>query len=426
MARQSLGGLAAKLFRVGCGFLFAVAAARLLGPRGYGVVAVAISMATVIATVALLGTNELAIREVANFSARKSWSELRRFARWSARTVITVSFVAGSLMAASSLLPGPYGSALLLGSFAVPLSALHHLLRGLIQGTGRVVASQLPMDVFRWIITLVLIACLIVGASTITSSTVILVVVIGLATSLVISGAMFIGYLRKLPAATRSADRPRWLLQSLPFLAVALFGMIGSEVGTLLLGWLSGPREAGLYQPIAKLAPLMLLANDAIEAALAPKIVHSSHDEDGHSLQRRMTRSALASTLATGAIVAAIVIASPYILRAFGPEFTQYRSLLVWIGAAQIVNAATGAAPLLLAMTGDMKRRIRAQATTTVVELGLAVALIPSWGAVGAVAALIGSILTWSLLHWWLALRATGIDTSVISALRSTRRKAVG
>jgi O-antigen/teichoic acid export membrane protein len=289
------------------------------------------------------------------------------------------------------------------------------------------VTAQIPTDVVRWIVTLLLIGLLFLGTWAVTPSIIMLVVVIALGTSLAVSAIMLRRYLSRLPrTGTEASDKPQWLAQSLPFLAIALFGILGTEVGTLLLGWLSGPREAGLYQPIAKLAPLMLLANEAIEAALAPKIVSSWEEKDRRSLQRRVSRSTFASTLATSAIVAAIVIASPYILRTFGPEFTRYQFLIVWIGAAQIVNAATGAAPLLLAMTGDMKRRIRAQATTMVVELGLAVALIPSFGAVGAVAALIGSILTWSLLHWWLALRATGIDTSVISALRSTRETAAG
>jgi O-antigen/teichoic acid export membrane protein len=168
----------------------------------------------------------------------------------------------------------------------------------------------------------------------------------------------------------------------------------------------------------------MMLANEAIESALAPKIVHSWEQNDRRTLQRRVGRSALASALATTAIVGAIVIASPYILRAFGPEFIKYQWLIVWIGIAQVVNAATGAAPLLLAMTGDMKRRIGAQAVTMVVQVGLGLALIPEFGAPGAVAALTAAILVWSLLHWWLAFRTTGIDTSFLAILSARRRTA--
>jgi O-antigen/teichoic acid export membrane protein len=425
MARQSGGTLLVRLVGLGCGFIYAVAVARLLGPAGYGIVAVAISTATVVATLALFGADQLAVREVASYSAREAWSAVRRFIIWSARTVAIASVTAALVMAAGWLLPGPYGRALLLGSAAVPLLALLLLMRGLIQGAGSVVAAQIPMDVVRWIVTLLLIGALFLGTWAVTPSIVILVVVIAMGTSLAVSAMMLGRYLIRLPrAGSEARDQPQWLAQSLPFLAIALFGILGTEIGTLLLGWLSGPREAGLYQPIAKLAPLMLLANEAIEAALAPKIVHSWEENDRQAIQRRVGRSALAAALATTATVAVIVIASPYILRAFGPEFIKYQWLIVWIGIAQLVNAATGAAPLLLAMTGAMKSRIAAQATTMAVQVGVGVALIPMLGAVGAVAALVAAILVWSLLHWWLALRATGIDTSMFGVF-SGRRRAV-
>ena len=338
---------------------------------------------------------------------------------------MTISLLAALLMIAFSLLPGPYERALLLGSAMVPLLALLQLVRGLTQGAEIVVSAQLP-----------------IRCSSLDNH----------------AGADRHTCPGRLPDETYnhhpcgggrlgdSARRVSRILRSIPayhsaddntgphgslayrnrfhFSPSPCLEFIGTEIGTLLLGWLSGPREAGLYQPIAKLAPLMMLANGAIETSLAPKVVHSWEEGDRQTLRRRMGRSALAAALATAAIVGAIVVAGPYILRAFGPEFTKYQRLIVWIGVAQVVNAATGAAPLLLAMTGDMKSRIGAQAATMVVQVGLGIALIPTLGATGAVAALVAAILVWSFLHWWLALRATGIDTSLLGAFSGRRSAA--
>jgi O-antigen/teichoic acid export membrane protein len=419
MARHSIGTLLVRLFGIGCGFLYAVAVARLLGPHGYGIVAVAASTATLIATVSVLGTSELAVRETAALSARKAWSELRNFVRWSQRTVLFVSIMAGLLMACASLVPGPYAEVFLLGSAAVPLLAMQQVLKGVIQGSGNVIVSQLPTEVVRWVITFPLLALLFFDRSVATPVVIILLLVTALAFGLATSALHLRRLLRMMPrGGDISGSSNKWFVQTLPFLAVALFGIVGTEIGTLLVGIMSGPREAGLYQPIAKLAPLMVVANSAIEAALAPRIVHSWEDNDKKSLQRRVSRSARTSAVATAVIVVIIVAASPYILGAFGPEFTRYQQLVVWVGLAQVVNAATGAAPLLLAMTGDMKRRIGAQAVTMIVQAGLGLALIPPFGAVGAVASLTVSILVWSFLHWWLALRTTGIDTSLFGGIR--------
>jgi O-antigen/teichoic acid export membrane protein len=422
MARHSGGTLAAKLCGLAGGFLFSIAAARLLGPNSYGVVAVAISMATVVATVALVGINGLAVRESALMKTRQAWPELRSFVRWSARVVAAASASVAILMAASAAIPGPYSKALLLGAFAVPLLAGLHLLRGIIQGSGAVVAAQLPMEAIRWIVTLAIMGLLLVDDSRIGAESVMVAVLVGLAAALLAAIGYAWRYLHGHGPVRWAEPRGRyWLVQSLPFLAIALFGIVGTEISTLLLGLLAGPNEAGLYQPIAKLAPLMLLANAAIEAALAPRIVQRWEISDKRGLQRLMGRSAVASTISTAIIAAAILLASPLILRAFGPEFTRYQRLLGWIATAQVINAATGSAALLLAMSGDNKRRIFAQAGTLAVQAGLGILLVPGMGAVGAVISLTSAIIIWSVLHWWIALRVTGIDTSLFGILHRAK-----
>jgi hypothetical protein len=50
--------------------------------------------------------------------------------------------------------------------------------------------------------------------------------------------------------------------------------------------------------------------------------------------------------------------------------------------------------------------------------------MVPTMGAVGAVASLVAAIIIWSVLHWWLALRVTGIDSSLMGVLRGAREVA--
>jgi O-antigen/teichoic acid export membrane protein len=137
-----------------------------------------------------------------------------------------------------------------------------------------------------------------------------------------------------------------------------------------------------------------------------------------------MTRATTAATFATAIVAGIILLASPYILRAFGTEFVQYQYLLVWVAVAQVINAASGSAPLLLAMSGDMKRRMRAEFLTLVTQIGLAALLIPTMGAPGAVVALVAATLMWAGSHWWLALRTTGIDTSAFGLVHSAKASA--
>ena len=421
MARSSGATLAARLFGMGSSFIFAVASARLLGPSGYGIVAVAISVMTVVATLSLLGIDGLAVRQTASLQTSRAWTELRRFVHWACMTVVGASLTAAVLVALLSPLAGDYSRALLFAAVIVPLMAGMLLLKSMMQGLGNVAMSQMPSEVVRWLVTLALIGALFIYGVR-TSEAVIAAVVAALLFALLVSIALFRRQMSSCPIGDGPSSQQRsWLKEAFPFLAIALFGIIGTELSTLLLGWLAGPREAGLFQPIAKAAPVMLLATYSIEAALAPRIVGMWHQQDSAGLQRLMRRSAIAATIATIAITGSILLAAPLIFLAFGREFTVNVDYLYWVGAAQMINAAFGSAPLLLAMVGDMATRLKAQAVTLIVQATLAIALIPSLGAAGAVISLTVAILTWSALHWWLALRKTGINTSAFSLRPSPR-----
>jgi O-antigen/teichoic acid export membrane protein len=421
MARQSTASLAAKLFGLGCAFLYAVAAARLLGPRGYGMVVIAISVASIADTFALLGIDGLAVRETAAVVTRRSWEMLRRFVKWSATTALFMSLAMAALVGAVSQFADPYAEVLLLAAFAVPLLAGLHLIKGITQGIGQVIAAQIPLEVVRWVATLLLFGLFIGGFMSVSPARIVGVNIAAFAIALVVAAGILWRYLRELPRATTALGvKQPWLRDALPFLSISIFGIVGTEITVVLLGSLAGPSEAGLYQPVAKLSPLMMLASEAIDMALAPRIVRMWEQGSTEELRRLIRRSAIAATLATTAIAAAILIGSPFILGAFGHEFLKYRAFLYWIAAAQVLNAATGASPLLLAMTGDMKRKVRAQAVSFAVQVGLAVALVPLFGARGAVVSLVVAIATWALIHWWFALRATSIDTSVLAVFRAS------
>ena len=319
-------------------------------------------------------------------------------------------------MASSSFLASGFGNALLLSSIAVPLLAALLLSRAMLQGLGRVVAAQIPYDVIRWAVTLVLIAILLVEGDG-SPEAAIVAVLIGLAISLSVSVTLLNQFIARLPASEdeKNPNQSRWLSLAFPFLAIADFGIVGTELSTLLLGSLAGPREAGLYQPIAKSAPVMLLATYSIENVLAPRLVQKWEEGDLTGLQQLMRRSAFASFITTALITGAILLASPLIFLAFGREFAAYQSYFYWVGAAQIVNAMFGSSALLLAMVGDMASRLKGQVITLAIQASLAIILIPRLGAAGAVISLVTAIITWAILNWWLALRATGINTFAFS-----------
>jgi O-antigen/teichoic acid export membrane protein len=331
------------------------------------------------------------------------------------------SIAVALLIAAISFAADEYRQVLLVGSLAVPLLAGLLLLRGVNQGLRMIVAAQLPMDVIRWGVALALMGLLVFAGLEASPFRVLTIILLASAVSLGTAAIALSRYLRRLHGSSPpDGSSDRWLGASLSFLAVAVLGIAATEMNTLLLGAISGPRDAGLYQPLAKLAPLMLLAKDAIDMPLAPRIASLWSSGDRAELARVIRKSAVASTAATAVVASAILLASPLIFAAFGSEFEQVRHNLYWVAAAQVVNAGFGPAPVLLAMAGDMRRRIQAQALTLLIQAVLTVALVPKFGVDGAVVALSVQMMAWAAIHWLLVRQTLSIDTSVLGLLRAT------
>ena len=188
---------------------------------------------------------------------------------------------------------------------------------------------------------------------------------------------------------------------------------------TLILGGMAGPVEAGLFQPIARIAPILMMATEAISMPLAPRLAEMWERRDLQGIRRLFRQSTVVAVGGTVAVSIALLVLAPYILGAFGRDFLVNEHLLLWIALAQILNAACGAAGLLLAMAGKMKLRILAQGVTMAVQICLGLVLIGPFGAEGAAAALVAAILVWSLANWFLARKALGVETSLLGLLRN-------
>jgi O-antigen/teichoic acid export membrane protein len=422
IARDSLLSLGMKVFALGMGFAAAVLAARLLGPRGYGEISVALSAAGIASIFAGLGINGLAVREVARLNVVGPPATLRAFVHWSLRVTSLVAIVLAAVLILISFGAQPYSAELVIAAIMTVLLALLQLVRGLTQGMGKITESQFPLDVTRWLLVVAALAGLLLANAIASPQQVLLIYVGAMVVALAIAASRFFPLVPQSIESRASAEREPWLRAASPFLGIAFFGIVGSEANTILLGSLAGPEQAGLFQPIARIAPIMILASEAIAMPLAPRMTALWHTHDLAKLSALVRKATIASSLSTAVIASAVLLLSPQILGAFGSEFVRYQAYLVVIAAAQLVNAFTGPAPLLLSMVGQMRDRIIVQVLTLLVQVGLGAALIPFYGAGGAATALTVGIVAWSVLHWLVAWRTLGIDTSAIGWLPSPAR----
>lgn len=406
------------------GFVHAILAARLLGPEGYGVVAVALSVTAVAAAFAMLGFGPLAVREVAQLVVRADWSSLRGFLRFSGLVVVGVSIVVAGALAALSvwtdLFGASYRTEIAIATLMIlPLGILQHI-RGVCQGFGRVLAALLPAEFLRPAMLVGGLGLLLVFNPSATTVDYMWLSVGTAFLALVLAAFLLAKLVRTLvPVASMTFKPNAWSRSAVPFSIIFLLGAIGTQANTLLLGWLAGPTEAGLFQPIMRLTPIMLMVTEAIAMPLAPRLASCWEQRDLEGIRHLYRLATPVATVGTLIIVIGMVLVAPILLSAFGREFLANQHLLLWIGLAQIASASTGAATLLLIMAGKMRIRIALQCITLLVQLGLGLVLIGPYGADGAAIALIGSILVWSVLHWFFARFALNVETSLLAMRRS-------
>ncbi len=305
-----------RIAALGLGFLQAVLTARLLGPEGYGTVAVALSITAIIATCAMLGFGPFAVREVARLSVRADWSDLRGFLRFSGLAVFGASIIAGAAIAAlalgTELFDAHFRREIAIASILVlPLAMLMYF-RGVLQGFGQLLAAQLPGDLLRPIIRIAGLGILFVAASrAMTISYLVVAIVASSSAAIVAAVAFWRINTHRIPAASAASHPRQWSRSAAPFFVIFMLGVVGTEANTLLLGWLAGPTEAGLFQPVARLAPIMLIANEALAMPLAPRIAARWAQRDVEGIRHLYRLATRVGTLGTVLIALVLVLLAP-------------------------------------------------------------------------------------------------------------------
>ncbi len=426
VARGALISLVIRVTAFALAFLQAIVVARMLGPAGYGVFAYALSIAGIAGTLAVLGLGPLAVREVAQRAGQGDIARLRGFVVVAAIAVLAAALLASvavALAASRSALFAPaFREAVALAALLVTPIALIALFRGIAQGLGRVVLAQVPGDVLRPAGLVLALGgfAILFGAPDISVA---LWLAAGVLATATMAGAVPLArWYAKLPGESAAMrDTGRWLRRALPFGGITGIAVLGTEANTLIMGQLAGPTETGLFQPIARMAPVLILAVEAVAMPLAPRMAEFWASGERDRLHDIMRKAAVACFAGTVAIAVALTALAPLLLRLFGEDFLANVHLVLWVAAAQVVNAAFGPAAHLLAMTGQMGPRVAAQVLSVSVQIGLGLLLIGPYGAEGAALALSAAMVTWSVSHWALARYRLGIDTSIFGVLLGRR-----
>jgi len=391
-------------------FVFYLALGNRFGAEGFGLFVLALTVSIVAATIGRWGIDQLMLRYLSGYHANGEHAAFRALFILS----VWVVFFLSTLIAAVMWLLAPMMSQLLFGrpelgemlrvfAFSVPPMALIQLAGESMRASGKSVLSALMQTGLVPLLALGLLAFTPHG-NAVNAAVVYLVanIIVLVASLSILAFLVFPPVLAEVhPAGTPSTAK--LLASGTPIAWVAILSVWLGFSETVLLAGFRGTADVGLYAAALRLALLVNFLLLAFNTILAPRFAVLCGR--GELLQIRH--------LARMAVLAALVLASPFFLALFlfpgtllawfGEEFRAAAPALIILAVGQLINLSTGPVGTILLMTGKEQVMKRHTVTTVLINLIAAIVLIPAWGVAGAaISAAIGMALL-NLLSWYSA-----------------------
>ncbi|HZD10202.1 MAG TPA: flippase [Candidatus Binatia bacterium] len=396
---------AGSLFEFGSRFVIAFVLARLLGAGEYGIYNLAISAATIVASIGTIGLDSTMVRYIAMHKGKKDaaglWGTLQIGVGFSfgASIVLGLSLYALSdLLAIQVFHEAGLASYLRLFSLFVPFSTLSSVLVDVARGFKRMDYSALGENVVLFVARLILVGILgLIGLNAYTA-----IIAFGLSDLAVVLALFYLldkefSFRRPLREARR--DYREVLTFALPFWLSGLLTKFRKNLQTLLLGTLNTVVSVGIFSIAVKINLVGHVAYTAIITSVKPflaELYDQGNVEQMGRLYITTTRWAFTANLPLFLLMA---LYPQELLSIFGESFTGGALALIVLAAGELVNAGTGICGSIIDMTGYTRLKL-ANSVIWVTLLSVSnVLLIPQGGVLGAAVASSFSIAFVNLLR---------------------------
>jgi O-antigen/teichoic acid export membrane protein len=408
-------------------FATSIVLAKALGPAGLGVFSYVIALVQMLAIPSELGIPNLAVREVAVANVRKDWGRMRSFIRWAQATIGVMSLCFAALGAIALTIWGHHldpvkRACFWLALLLVPLISLNALRGAMLRGLRKVLLGQLPEQIIRPSVLLLLLLVLPMLGYGIDSPLLALAAHIASVAFAFMCGLVlfFQNRPREIAHAAVKIDGSLWFRSSIPFGLTAMMQLINGRTDILILGMFRDDSDVGIYRVASQIAAFVVFGLQIVNAIQGPHIAHLYAQGDMKRLQKMITRSSQLVFLIALPAVIVIAVFGPFLIRTlYGADFSESYVPLVIICVGQLVNAAVGSVGSLLNMTGHEKDTTRSVFIGATVNVALNFALTPRLGPIGAAIATSTTLVVWNVIMWRKVRARIGIEPSPFFRVRT-------
>ena len=421
--RASGGTGLLKLGQAVTGIAVGVVLARLLGPSGYGIYAIGFSIATILAIPVKNGLGELIVREVASGTESRNWAHVSGFLAWIVRLTGAYLVLASLLIGGGAMLFIWMGRptiayAALAGMLILPGFAFLGIASGGVRATGRPFAALLPDAVFRPVLFLISILVVAALLQFPVDDPYLLFGLHALA-SLLCAIGLWLFLQSKLPPEVRATPPKQisgksWFYAAFAFSAVGGLMVLNRQIDLLVLGLISGEKDAGIYRVAIQGGMLITFGLQAVSVVVSPLFARGK-ESDRHSERWALMRSSvlISTAVAFPGLAFMILFGEPMLALLFGDAFRPAYAALVVLSAANAAAALNGAIIPLLNMTGHEEKTLKSFGVAVLTNSLSAIVLVQFFGLIGAAFAALLSTVVWSVILRQVSIRHLGIDPVV-------------
>lgn len=413
--KNSWSSLLIKLIGLSAGFALSIYLGRTLGPEGLGLINLSRKIMNIFLILALFGMPPVVLKYVAIGYAKRDNVQI-------GNTVRKGLIFSGSLAIILSLIVynfSTYISIFIFNSYAliIPLKVtsliivpqvFSRILSSAINGTGKVWQSHLVKDTLSAVLVGILILLSILLELSIN---VVLVAKIYLVARIFVSLIVFI-YWRKLniSSTVKRSQFKEMFKMALPMVLVSSVSVLNSNFDSIMIGFLGDLEQVGFYNVALRLATITSIIHIISASVLSPKI--ASFWADGKINEIEIMVQRITKLLIILGVITLIIyfFFGTFFLEFWGKSFKESYVILIILCLGQFFNLTTGAAGLILIMTGLEKIASYISITVLCVNIILNIIFIPLYGAIGA--ALVTSITLFieNIIKYLFVLKKRGIS----------------
>lgn len=399
-----------KAGNIATGLIVTLLLARAGGPEVLGSYAMAIQTAQLVSILAVVGCDQLALREVAAHlrlgDKAAAASHMRHYLKFvTPLAALVTGLYAGGvwLLLNAGFAPAQQG-ALLAATGFVAANAFYLMGLGLVRGLGNAVRAQVFDGLFTVPLALVLGLILLSGGR------------IEAQTSVLVATACLIALMATLFAliwrltwdwgSVPVPDAPSPWVEGTPMMLIGFLMFFGQWLPQFLAGTLGSAGDAGAFRAAWQLAmPFAVVYTTVTTMLMAPVSgdLRQGRPDLAHRRLRRYRYAALASTLPVA--LPLLIWPEPVLNLVFGPAFVGAAPLLQWLVGANMLAILTGPSGAIITMAGRSRETVIFLVIGAALMLALAFVLVPPLGITGLAMAYAAGHGLRTVQGWWLARR---------------------